>query len=51
MIIDLRSNGGGALTEAVSLQVCFIPAGPIVQVRDNNGKVREDSDTDGTGFL
>ncbi|SPX19719.1 tail-specific protease [Escherichia coli] len=46
----LRSNGGGALTEAVSLSGLFIPAGPIVQVRDNNGKVREDSDTDGQVF-
>ena len=50
VIIDLRSNGGGALTEAVSLSGLFIPAGPIVQVRDNNGKVREDSDTDGQVF-
>ncbi|AXF75681.1 carboxy terminal-processing peptidase [Erwinia tracheiphila] len=47
VVIDLRTNGGGALTEAVSLSGLFIPSGPIVQVRDNNGKVREDSDTDG----
>ncbi|VFS59014.1 Tail-specific protease precursor [Leminorella grimontii] len=47
IIIDLRGNGGGALTEAVSLSGLFIPSGPVVQVRDNNGKVREDSDTDG----
>ncbi|BDH45475.1 tail-specific protease [Salmonella enterica subsp. enterica serovar Choleraesuis] len=47
VVIDLRANGGGALTEAVSLSGLFIPSGPVVQVRDNNGKVREDSDTDG----
>ncbi|AHF76821.1 Carboxy-terminal protease [Sodalis praecaptivus] len=47
VIIDLRANGGGALTEAVSLSGLFIPSGPVVQVRDNNGKIREDSDTDG----
>ncbi|TCW00002.1 carboxy terminal-processing peptidase [Biostraticola tofi] len=47
VVIDLRSNGGGALTEAVSLSGLFIPSGPVVQVRDNNGKIREDSDTDG----
>lgn len=47
IIIDLRANGGGALTEAVSLSGLFIPSGPVVQVRDNNGKIREDSDTDG----
>ncbi len=33
IIIDLRSNGGGALTEAVSLSGLFIPSGPVVQVR------------------
>jgi len=47
VVIDLRTNGGGALTEAVSLSGLFIPSGPAVQVRDNNGRVREDSDTDG----
>ncbi|NHB95966.1 carboxy terminal-processing peptidase [Photorhabdus stackebrandtii] len=46
IVIDLRSNGGGALTEAVSLSGLFLPSGPIVQIRDNNGKVRQDSDTD-----
>ncbi|MBA0216799.1 carboxy terminal-processing peptidase [Pectobacterium brasiliense] len=46
IVIDLRTNGGGALTEAVGLSGLFIPGGPVVQVRDNNGKVREDSDTD-----
>ncbi|HBV39612.1 MAG TPA: tail-specific protease, partial [Erwinia sp.] len=46
IVIDLRTNGGGALTEAVSLSGLFIPGGPVVQVRDNNGKVRQDSDTD-----
>ncbi len=50
VIIDLRTNGGGALTEAVSLSGLFIPGGPVVQVRDNNGKVREDSDTDGVVY-
>ncbi|HKM95490.1 MAG TPA: carboxy terminal-processing peptidase [Buttiauxella sp.] len=51
VIIDLRSNGGGALTEAVSLSGLFIPGGPVVQVRDNNGKVREDSDADGVVYF
>jgi carboxyl-terminal processing protease len=50
IVIDLRSNGGGALTEAVSLSGLFIPSGPAVQVRDNNGKVRQDSDTDGVVY-
>lgn len=46
LIIDLRGNGGGALTEAVSLSGLFIPKGPVVQVRDNNGQVRQDIDDD-----
>ncbi len=51
IIIDLRSNGGGALTEAVSLSGLFIPSGPVVQVRDNNGKVREDCGQRRRGLL
>ncbi len=50
VIIDLRSNGGGALTEAVTLSGLFIPSGPVVQVRDNNGRVREDADSDGVVY-
>ncbi|AUX72910.1 carboxy terminal-processing peptidase [Erwinia pyrifoliae] len=51
VVIDLRTNGGGALTEAVSLSGLFIPGGPVVQVRDNNGKVRQDSDNDGVTYF
>ncbi|WP_413449744.1 carboxy terminal-processing peptidase [Erwinia sp. LJJL01] len=50
IVIDLRTNGGGALTEAVSLSGLFIPSGPVVQVRDNNGKIRQDSDNDGITY-
>lgn len=50
IVIDLRGNGGGALTEAVSLSGLFIPSGPVVQVRDNIGKVREDADNDGVVY-
>ena len=38
VIIDLRGNGGGFLTEAIDLTGLFIPAGPVVQVRRSNGK-------------
>lgn len=34
LILDLRNNGGGSLTEAISLTGLFIEAGPVVQVRD-----------------
>ncbi|KAB7896082.1 carboxy terminal-processing peptidase [Rouxiella sp. S1S-2] len=50
LVIDLRTNGGGALTEAVSLSGLFFPSGPVVQVRDNNGHIRQDSDTDGVVY-
>ncbi|CDL86030.1 carboxy terminal-processing peptidase [Xenorhabdus cabanillasii] len=46
IVVDLRGNGGGALTEAVSLSGLFISTGPIVQIRDNTGRIKEDSDTD-----
>jgi carboxyl-terminal processing protease len=46
IIIDLRSNGGGSLEEAISLSGLFVPSGPIVQVRRVGGivDVREDLD-------
>ncbi len=46
VVIDLRSNGGGSLPEAISLSGLFIKSGPIVQVRDrrNNIEIEEDED-------
>lgn len=46
LIIDLRDNGGGSLTEVVELTGLFIKDGPVVQVRDafNRIKVHEDPD-------
>ncbi|MDC9582520.1 carboxy terminal-processing peptidase [Xenorhabdus sp. PR6a] len=46
IVVDLRGNGGGALTEAVSLSGLFIPTGPVVQIRDNTGRVKVEADTD-----
>lgn len=39
LIVDLRGNGGGHLTEATALSGLFIPAGPIVQLRETGGRV------------
>ncbi len=40
LILDLRRNGGGALSEAINLTGLFIPPGPVVQVRDSRGVIR-----------
>ncbi|WP_394152346.1 carboxy terminal-processing peptidase [Vibrio maritimus] len=47
IIVDLRNNGGGALTEATAMSGLFIESGPVVQVRDSYGRVNVNSDTDG----
>ncbi|MEO5909630.1 MAG: carboxy terminal-processing peptidase [Pelobium sp.] len=46
IIIDLRGNGGGSLTEAIDLTGLFISKGPVVQVRDYRNKVEVDEDED-----
>jgi carboxyl-terminal processing protease len=46
IMIDLRGNGGGSLTEAVSLTGLFIAKGPVVQVRDINQKIQVNEDFD-----
>lgn len=47
IVVDLRNNGGGALTEATALSGLFITSGPVVQVRDSYGRVNVNADTDG----
>jgi carboxyl-terminal processing protease len=39
LIVDVRSNGGGSLDEAVKMSGLFIDQGPVVQIRDNDGDV------------
>ena len=39
LVIDLRNNGGGSLQEATELSSLFIPQGPSVLVRNNDGRV------------
>ena len=46
VVIDLRRNGGGSLSEATELTGLFIDQGPIVQVRDANGRVDVERDPD-----
>ena len=46
LIIDLRGNGGGSLSESLELTGLFIEAGPIVQTRDYSGKIEINNDPD-----
>jgi carboxyl-terminal processing protease len=39
VILDLRTNGGGALEDARKMSGLFIKEGPIVQIRDHTGKI------------
>jgi carboxyl-terminal processing protease len=44
VVLDLRHNGGGSLNEAISLTGLFINQGPIVQVKDPDGRVTQYDD-------
>lgn len=46
LILDLRNNGGGSLSDAVSVTGLFIEGGPVVQVRDSSGSIRSMRDDD-----
>ncbi len=46
LIVDLRNNGGGHLTEATALSGLFIDNGPIVQLRNSNGRITRLDDPD-----
>lgn len=38
IVMDLRNNGGGSLYDVVQMVGLFIESGPIVQVKDRDGK-------------
>ena len=46
LVIDLRDNGGGHLTEATALSGLFIDNGPVVQLRNSNGRISRLDDPD-----
>ncbi|MDQ3287256.1 MAG: carboxy terminal-processing peptidase [Pseudomonadota bacterium] len=46
VVLDLRNNGGGSLSEAVELTGLFIDQGPVVQVRESGGRVSVEGDKD-----
>ena len=44
VVLNLRLNGGGSLTEAINLTGLFIDEGPVVQVKDSAGRVQQYND-------
>lgn len=46
VIVDLRNNGGGFLSESITLTGLFIKQGPVVQIRDHGNKVDVEKDSD-----
>ncbi len=44
VVLDLRRNGGGSLTEAINLTGLFIDTGPVVQVKDSDNEVQHYDD-------
>ena len=44
VLVDLRNNGGGSLSEAIDLTGLFVGKGPVVQQRNANGEVKVESD-------
>jgi carboxyl-terminal processing protease len=39
LVLDLRENGGGHLSEAIGLVNLFVKRGPVVQLRETGGRV------------
>ncbi len=48
VVLDLRHNGGGLLSEAIDLTGLFIGKGPVVQVKDYNSSITIDNEDDPT---
>jgi carboxyl-terminal processing protease len=46
LVLDLRQNGGGLLSEAIDLTGLFIKKGPVVQVKNFYGELKIDNDED-----
>ncbi len=46
IILDLRNDGGGSLTDAIDIAGLFIKSGPVVQIKDSNEKIRVLNDDD-----
>lgn len=50
LVMDLRANGGGHLSEATELSGLFIERGPIVQLREGRGTIQQLDDPSPTAI-
>ncbi len=50
IVIDLRANGGGSLSESLALTGLFIEEGPVVQTKNSAGKINVNDDPDPSLF-
>ena len=50
IIVDLRGNGGGSLSESSLLTGLFIDKGPVVQVRNQANRIEVNGDYDGISY-
>ncbi len=50
IIVDLRGNGGGSLSESSLLTGLFIDKGPVVQVRNGANRIEVNGDHDGISY-
>lgn len=48
LILDLRYNAGGLLSQAVAVSGLFISKGIVVSIKDENGRIQHLRDLDGT---
>uniref|UniRef100_UPI004056E512 carboxy terminal-processing peptidase n=1 Tax=Candidatus Electronema sp. TaxID=2698783 RepID=UPI004056E512 len=46
LILDLRNNGGGSLSDAVDVSGLFLSGGPVVQVKNAEGRIMVLEDND-----
>ena len=46
VVLDLRYNGGGSLSDAVKMGGLFVPTGPMVQVKEARNAAKALNDTD-----
>ena len=50
IIIDIRANGGGSLSESLALTGLFIKEGPVVQTKSSSGEIDINNDPDPSLF-